>query len=137
MSLHPEREPLPAVDAAWLRMDSPTNAMVINSLLVFAETPGFERVKALIDERLLAHRRFRQRVVEPRLGLPHWELDPTFEVGAHLHHIALPAPGDKAALETLVSDLASTPLDRKKPLWQVYLIEGVGHGAALFARLHH
>jgi len=46
MSLHPEREPLPAVDAAWLRMDSPTNAMVINSLLVFAETPGFERVKA-------------------------------------------------------------------------------------------
>ncbi|MBI3205996.1 MAG: DUF1298 domain-containing protein [Myxococcales bacterium] len=132
-----DREPLRAVDAAWLRMDSPTNAMVINALLVFREAPGIERIRALVSERLLAHRRFHQRVVEPALGLPHWELDPHFDVRAHLHHLALPAPGDQGALEALVSDLASTPLDRSKPLWQAYLIDGVGSGAALFARLHH
>lgn len=132
-----DREPLRAVDAAWLRMDSPTNAMVINALLVFRAAPGIERIRALVNERLLVQRRFRQRVIEPAFGLPHWELDPHFDVRAHLHHIALPAPGDQAALEALVSDLASTPLDRTKPLWQAYLIDGVGTGAALFARLHH
>ena len=132
-----DREPLRAVDAAWLRMDSPTNAMVISALLVFRAAPGIERIRALVNERLLVQRRFRQRVVQPALGLPHWALDPHFDVRAHLHHIALPAPGDQAALEALVSDLASTPLDRTKPLWQAYLIDGVGAGAALFARLHH
>ncbi len=131
------REPLRAVDAAWLRMDSPTNAMVINSLLVFRDPPGIDGIRALVEDRLLVHRRFRQRVIEPSLGLPHWELDPQFDVSAHLHHIALPAPGDQAALETLVSDLASTSLDRQKPLWQLYLIDGVGKGGALLARLHH
>jgi diacylglycerol O-acyltransferase len=92
-----DREPLRAVDAAWLRMDSPTNAMVINALLVFRAAPGIERIRALVNERLLAHRRFRQRVFEPALGLPHWELDPQFDVRAHLHHIALPAPGDQGS----------------------------------------
>lgn len=137
MSQRDEREPMPAVDAAWLRMDSANNAMVINALLVFRETPAFERVKALIEERLLSHRRFRQRVVEPRIGSPYWELDPGFELGAHLHRIALPAPHDQAALETLLGDLASAKLDRGKPLWQTHFIEGVGAGAAMFTRLHH
>lgn len=137
MPRHPDREQLPAVDAAWLRMDSPTNAIVINALLVFREAPAFERVKALVEERLLAHRRFLQRVVEPALGHPYWELDPRFHVGAHLHRIGLGSPGDQAALEALLGDLASTRLDRDKPLWQSHFIEGVGTGAALFTRLHH
>lgn len=133
-----DRETLPAVDAAWLRMDSPTNAMVINALLVFRGAPSFARLRALVEERLLEHRRFRQRVVEPALGRPAWELDPGFELDAHLHRLAVPAPGDQPALEALVSDLSSRPLERSKPLWQLHHVEGLaGGGAALLCRLHH
>ena len=60
MSELPSKESLSAVDAAWLRMDSETNAMVIHSLLIFSEAPAFEKIQALVSERLLRHRRFRQ-----------------------------------------------------------------------------
>ncbi len=137
MSELPSKESLPAVDAAWLRMDSATNAMVINALLVFSEAPAFERIQELVSERLLRHRRFRQRVVEPKLGLPYFELDPHFDVKAHVHHVALPEPRDQRALEALVSDLTSAPLPRDRALWQLHVIDGVGEGTALLARLHH
>lgn len=128
---------MPAVDAAWLRMDSPTNAMVITAMMILEPAPSFASIVALVEERLLRHERFRQRVVEPTLGLPHWELDPSFDVGDHVHQRTLPEPRDQAALERLVGELASAPLDRSKPLWQLYLIEGAPGGGALVARLHH
>jgi WS/DGAT/MGAT family acyltransferase len=77
--------------------------------------------------------------VEPALplGPPHWEDVPHFEVEQQLHHIALPAPHDEAALMELVSDLASTPLDRARPLWQVHVVDAVEGGSALVMRFHH
>ena len=127
-------------DAAWLRMDRPTNLMVVNSVLWFDEPLDIERAREILRVRLVERfPRFHQRIVEPRLGIgvPSWEDDPNFDLDRHIHHIALPAPGDKAALEALVSDLTVTPLDRSKPLWDTYLVDGYGDGVAMISRMHH
>ena len=127
-------------DVAWLHMDQPTNLMVITGVLWFGEVPAWDRVREVIAERLVApFPRFRQRVVEgaPRLSGPHWEEDPNFDLDLHLHRVALPAPGDRAALQALVADLTSTPLDRSRPLWQFHLVDGYEGGAAMIARIHH
>ena len=130
-------ERLSAVDAAWLRMDTPTNRMMITSVLTFAEPIAFDGLARLLEERLLPHERFRQRVVQRARG-PIWALDPDFDLRSHLHHVALPAPGDRAALTALVSDLMSSPLDRARPLWQAHVVDGLdGGGTALVVRLHH
>ena len=134
------KQQMKSADAAWLHMDRPTNLMVVNSVLWFDEPMDIERGRNVVRERLVSrYPRFRQRIVERRLGVgvPSWEDDPTFELNRHLHHIALPAPGDKAALQELVSDLVSTPLDRSKPLWDNYVIDGYGAGMVLVTRMHH
>jgi WS/DGAT/MGAT family acyltransferase len=135
------RDKLSNIDAAWLHMEEPTNLMMINGFFQFDGAVDFERVRLTLQYRL-AERfvRFKQRVVEPRLPMrqPYWEIDPTFDIDAHLHRIALPAPGDDTALRELISDLASTTLDFSKPLWQFHIIEGYeGGGDLLFCRLHH
>ncbi len=134
---HAHREPVAHVDAAWLRMDTPTNLMQITSLLVFDEPLEPAALEKLVEERLLPHERFRQRIVEHRLGVPEWEIDPHFDLHRHLHRVALPRPGDHQALADLLGDLMSTPLDHARPLWQVHLVEDYGSGCALIARLHH
>ena len=67
----------------------------------------------------------------------HWVEDPTFAMDAHVHKMALPAPGDLGVLRDVVSDLMSTPLDFSKPLWQCHYIEGLGSGSAILLRFHH
>ena len=102
-------------DAAWLHMDRPTNLMVVNSLLWFEEPVDADRVREILQSRLVEpFARFRQLVTERRLGIgvPSWEDDPNFDLDRHVHHLAVPAPGDKHALEELVSDLIMSPLDR-------------------------
>ena len=128
-----------SADAAWLRMDSPTNLMVVNSALWFDEPVDWKRVRAVIERRLVdVYPRFRQIAVEPGLPRsPHWEDYEDFDLDLHLHHIALPAPGDDDALRTLMGDLMSQPLDRTKPLWQMYLVDGYGEGSAIICRIHH
>ncbi len=127
------------VDAAWLHMDEPTNLAVITGVMTFDAPLDFERLRATLIHRLLPFERFRQRVVERplRLGLPHWQADPHFTLSAHLHRIALPAPGDQATLQAVVGDLMSMPLDISKPLWHMHYIENYGTGSALVARIHH
>jgi WS/DGAT/MGAT family acyltransferase len=125
-----------SADAAWLHMDRPTNLMVINSVMWFDEPVDWDAYVAVIRDRLVARfDRFRQRPVDGLTG-PHWE-DVDLDLELHVHHIALPAPGDRRALETFVSDRAATPLDRSRPLWEVYLIDGFGDGAAVLTRMHH
>jgi hypothetical protein len=111
-----DREFLSHVDAAWLRMDGPNNLMVITSLLTFDEATDFQHVEAIFRDRVLAERRFRQRVVVPRLEGPYWEEAPHFDLRWHLHRVALPDPGSDRELYDLVSELASTPLARDRPL---------------------
>ena len=134
------RTRMPSADAAWLRMDRSTNLMVINSLLLFDEPVDWARVKAVIRERLLdRYPRFSQRVVQtggPRGGA-FWEDDPHFDPELHLHHLALPEPRDRAALQELVGDLMAAPLDHAKPLWSIYLIDDYGEGCAVYVRMHH
>ena len=136
------RMPVSPVDAAWLRMDSDTNPMVITSLIGLdgpLEPAPLEQVVA----RMIAFPRFRQRIVAPRfgVGLAHWEDDPHFDPALHIHRVALPSPGGSIALAQLVSYIMSAPLDRSRPLWQLYVVEGVepplGHGTALLTRVHH
>lgn len=128
------------VDAAWLQMESPTNLMMITGILTFEQPIAPADFRAVLQRGLVdAYPRFRQRVVRPfaRLGALYWEDDPHFDLGVHIHHIGLPAPGDQAALQALVSAVMSTPLDLTRPPWHFYLVDGFGDGCAVVARLHH
>ncbi len=127
------------VDVAWLRMDHPTNLMVVSALLSFEGSADWSRLVETVERRLLIFDRFRQRVVERgrlRRRLC-WENDPHFDLSTHLRRYALPSPGDEGSLREVVGRLASTPLHPEMPLWQLHLIEGYRGGDALLARIHH
>jgi diacylglycerol O-acyltransferase len=132
-------EPVSPADALMLRLDEPTAVTMITGVMIFDRVLDIERFKATLDARLLTrYPRFRQRVAESALvGMPRWEDDPRFDLEAHIHRVGLPAPGDQQALQSLVSDLMSTPLDFSKPLWQVHVVQGGAAGDALVVRLHH
>jgi WS/DGAT/MGAT family acyltransferase len=131
------RQPLSAVDHAWLRMDEPSNLMIINGVLVMDEPVDFDRLKARLGHRLLAIPRFRQRITHFR-GDPCWEEDPELDLDQHVHCRKLPQPGDEEALRDVVSELMSEPLDPGRPLWSFHLLAGYkGDGCVLVGRLHH
>jgi diacylglycerol O-acyltransferase len=133
------QKPLANVDRAWFRMEHPANLMMISGVMIFEAPMDIERLKATIEQRLLRFDRFRQRVVRPRLPFyrVRWEDYRHFDLNDHVHHITLPAPGDKQALQDVASALMSTQLDFSKPLWEVHLAQPYGDGCALIARLHH
>jgi diacylglycerol O-acyltransferase len=131
------RKALSNVDTAWLRMEDPSNLMMITGVLVFGAPMEFERLKATIEHGLLRFDRFRRRVVQFPLGRFYWEDNPDFDLGYHLQRAVLAPPGDQAALQELASLLASTQLDLSRPLWQFHLVERYGDGCALICRLHH
>jgi WS/DGAT/MGAT family acyltransferase len=126
------------VDAAWLAMEDPRNLMMVTGVLILDGRPDPDRLRSMFEERLLRFDRFRQRIERPPLGLgmPSWRDDERFDLNLHMHRVALPEPADKEALETLVSDLLSTPLDLTKSPWQIHVVE-YGPDTVLVARLHH
>ena len=128
-----------SADHFWYCMDEPTNLMIITAFMEFEELIDFERLCATIEHRLASFPRFQKRVITPAsgVGVPGWETDRHFDVRSQVQRIALPPPGDKAALQEMVSGLMTTPLDPNKPLWHVYLIENFGKGCVLFFRIHH
>ncbi len=129
-----------SADAAWLHMDRPSNLMIINSVMLFDEPIDTERIKQTIAQRMVdRYPRFRQRVIESRIPLrpPSFQDDPDYSLDHHVHHVALPAPGDQRALQEFVGDLMTMPLDRNRPLWHTYLVDGYGDGAAVVWRMHH
>ncbi len=129
-----------SADTAWLRMDRPTNLMVVNGVLWFDDQLDWPRVREQLRRRLVAEfPRFRQRVVESSVPLygPWWEDDPGFDMDAHVHQRVLPAPGDQSVLQQLVADAMAMPLDRSRPLWEVHLIDGYGRGCAMLFRVSH
>ena len=130
-------EPLLAVDHAWLRMDDPANLMIINGCLVLDLNLSRERLKRILEKRLLPIRRFRQRILYHK-GNPHWELDPGFDLDAHVLERDLPAPGDDKVLRAVVSELMSEPLKLDRPLWRFHILHGYKDGGSvLMGRLHH
>jgi WS/DGAT/MGAT family acyltransferase len=98
-----------------------------------------ERLKQTVKARLLCFDRFRQRVARSRPPWEplYWEEDLDFDLGYHVQRARLPAPGDQATLQALVSSLAGAPLDLARPLWRVHLVENYGPGCALIVRVHH
>lgn len=134
------REPMSRVDMAWLRMERPTNPMMITGVLMFAEPMALAQLRKVIERRFLAYARFRQKPVEGAAGAQ-WVEDGDFDLDWHVRLSGLPGkPGkasEKRALERFVSQLASSPLDPTKPLWQFHLIERYQGGSAVVARIHH
>lgn len=131
-----QREPMSNVDTAWLRMERPTNLMMIAGVMIFAGRLDPKRIRDLLAERFLAFARFRQRAVQSAGG-PWWETDQEFDIDWHVRVVALPGAADKPELEAFVSELTSTPLDHSRPLWQFHVVENYRGGGVLIGRIHH
>jgi diacylglycerol O-acyltransferase / wax synthase len=136
---------LTGLDAAFLAMDSPVAYGHVGSVAVLAPpAPGqaltLERFTERIEARLRRVPLFRRRLVEVPFGLdqPYWIEDPDFDIEFHVRELALSAPGDDQQLATQAARLHARPLDRRRPLWEVYLINGVQGGRqALYFKVHH
>jgi diacylglycerol O-acyltransferase / wax synthase len=140
----PER--LSALDASFLYMERPNVHMHVAGLAVLdpSTRPGgplrFEDLMRLVAERIHLVPRFRQKVLMPPLGAgrPVWVDDEGFDLSFHMRRAALPAPGGRRELAEFVQRVQSRPLDRTKPLWEIYLIEGLEDGyVAALSKSHH
>ncbi|MGO9634732.1 MAG: wax ester/triacylglycerol synthase family O-acyltransferase [Steroidobacteraceae bacterium] len=129
-------ENMSGVDRAWLRMERPTNPMVVMGLLILRGRLRLAGLRQLVSRRFLAFERFRCVPVVNALG-GRWVRDKEFKLEDHVLRIALPAPAGKAELEGLVGELASSPLNTGRPLWTFHLIERYQGGSALIVRIHH
>ena len=135
-SMSTKRERISSVDTAWLRMDRPTNLMMIVGVMMFDAPIPLARLRRVIESRLLPYRRFRQRAVQDATG-GYWEDDDYFDLDLHLQRTGLPAPGGKEELQHHVAELFGAPLDPAKPLWHFQLVENYDGGSALILRIHH
>jgi WS/DGAT/MGAT family acyltransferase len=137
MSQHAER--MSRVDHAWLRMDSRTNLMLIVGVWLLEPAIDHATLCRRVEQRLLEYPRFRQKVEADALG-SHWVEDEDFEIEAHVVAEALPQRhglSPRAALQQRCGELAMTPLDPARPLWQYHLIEDYDGGSAIIMRIHH
>jgi diacylglycerol O-acyltransferase / wax synthase len=128
--------PLSAIDHAWLRMDEPSNLMIINGVLVLGAPVARERIRRILEQRLLPIPRFRQRIVM-KGGDPFWEEVPAVDLDDHLLEVTLSGAGGDAELRELVSEQMGEPLELARPLWRFILVQSYKGGSAIFARLHH
>jgi len=137
-----KREVMSRVDTAWLRMERPTNPMMITGVLMFSEPLTLARLRKVVARRFVGeYPRFRCRAVQGAAGAV-WQDDEHFDLDWHVPLAALAARGNtpgsqKRALEKFVSQLASSPLDKHRPLWQFHLVERYQGGSALVVRIHH
>jgi WS/DGAT/MGAT family acyltransferase len=130
------KESMSKVDTAWLRMEQPTNLMMINGVIFLGSDMDYDRLLQTIERRFLAFRRFRQKTTDGPTGA-HWVVDADFDLRWHVRRTALPGKADQAELELLVSDLASTPLDPSRPLWRFHVVENYVGGPVVIVRIHH
>ncbi|MGO8873150.1 MAG: WS/DGAT/MGAT family O-acyltransferase [Acidimicrobiales bacterium] len=138
-------EQLSGLDASFLYLETPTLHMHVALTLVFdpSTVPGgysFERMKASIATRIPCAPVFRRRLVEVpfRLGHPVWVDDPEFDIDYHVRLAAVPRPGGLRQLADLAGDIAGHQLDRSKPLWEMWVVEGLAGGRiGLIAKMHH
>ncbi len=131
-------------DTAFLRMESRTLHMHLGTLFVFDPPASgsfdYSRFVQLVRSRLHLVPRYRQRLIEPPLGLgnPVWIDDHDFDLSFHLRHASLPRPGTMDQLTDYATRILSRQLDRERPLWELYCIEGLEEGRfALLAKSHH
>lgn len=133
-------EQLSHLDALFLHIERANTPMHTAGVVIFEGTVPFQRVYETVESRLHLVPRFAQRIIEVplRLGHPFWAADPNFDLSYHLRHAALPPPGTDEQLCNFAARLISRPLDRSRPLWEVYVVEGLEDGrSALVAKTHH
>src|SRR5881392_4341923 len=131
-----KRESMSSVDVAWLRMDRPSNLMVICGVLAMHERIPMTRLRRTVASRFLRYPRFRQRPVKATGGYQ-WQSDERFDLAHHVVRIDLSRGAGDAELEALVSKLVSTALDPDHPLWQFHLVGNYKDGSAVILRIHH
>jgi WS/DGAT/MGAT family acyltransferase len=138
-------ERMSGLDASFLYFETPNMHMHVVATIVFdpATMQGgysFEKIKARIAERLHLAAPLRRRLasVPFRLDHPVWVEDADFDLDYHVRRIGSPVPGTEQELAEVVADIASRPLHRDRPLWELWIIEGLEHGhVAAVAKMHH
>jgi WS/DGAT/MGAT family acyltransferase len=133
------------IDSMFIYSDTPETPMEIAYACVFdpASAPdgySFERVRALLDERIPTLPSFRRRLVPVPLGLDHprWVDDPEFDLSNHLHRAALPAPGGPVEFAAMAASVMGRPLMPAQPPWEMHVLEGLAGGRiGLIAKVHH
>lgn len=138
---------LSAQDSSFVLVEHDGTQPYVCAVALFDPTPGqrqgsgleIARVRDYIASRLHLLPRYRQRLAfVPVQGLPIWIDDERFDVGYHVHHAGLPRPGGRRELQALTARIASQPLDRDRPLWEIWFVEGLaGGGFAAIAKVHH
>ncbi|HYF25754.1 MAG TPA: wax ester/triacylglycerol synthase family O-acyltransferase [Baekduia sp.] len=132
---------LSALDASFLHLEAGGAHMHVASVLLFeGRPPSHEDLMAVIESRLHLVPRYRQRIAWVPLaqGRPRWVDDPHFNIAYHVRHTALPRPGADRDLARLTGRLMAQPLDRHKPLWEIWLVEGLaGDRFAVVTKTHH
>jgi WS/DGAT/MGAT family acyltransferase len=138
---------LTALDAAFLELEDANVHMHVGSVGIFDAKPlrqrgggiDFERIQRMSDSALQRHPRFRQKLAAvPILGNPVWVDDDRFNLHYHLRHTSLPVPGDLRRLKRLTGRIMSQKLDRGKPLWEMWFVDGVeGDRFAVVTKVHH
>lgn len=131
---------LSPMDAVFLYIETDVSPMHIGAIEIFDGEIDYQQFKATIDTRLHQIPRYLQRVIPApfNLGHPTWEFDPDFNIDNHIFQIDLDAPGSDEDLRNLTNKLFEGPLDRGKPLWEIYVINGMSEGrSGLFSRVHH
>jgi len=132
-------------DAMFVYMETPTNHMHVTGVFLVdpAVAPqgfSFDQVRDMVERRLHRAAPFRRRLVEVPFNLapPLWIEDPDFDLDYHVRRACLPSPGGKAELESFVGQMVGLPLDRQRPLWEMYLVEGLEGGRqAIVMKMHH
>ncbi|HYZ93334.1 MAG TPA: wax ester/triacylglycerol synthase family O-acyltransferase [Actinomycetota bacterium] len=138
-------ERLTGLDAGFLYMETPTLHMHTLKISVVdpSSIPGgysFQLFKDVLEDRLHLLPPFRRRIVEVPLRVHHpvWIEDPSFDLSHHVRRVGCPAPGGMHEFAELVSDIASRQLERHRPLWEIWVIEGLEDGNVAFvAKIHH
>ncbi|CAM2941606.1 WS/DGAT/MGAT family O-acyltransferase [Skermania piniformis] len=129
-------------DASFYAMDAGVHPMYIGSLAILDNDDGaldYDRLSAIVERRLSLVPRYRRKVRPVPFGLarPVWVDDGDFDIGFHIRRAALPRPGNDARLHERVAQLSARRLDRARPLWEMYLIEGLSGGrCAIFTKSH-
>ena len=132
---------LSPLDASFLHLEDATSHMHVAAALVFAgEPPPYERLLAHIESRLGLVPRYRQRLAQVPLAQarPRWVDDERFDLRYHVRHTALPAPGSEYELQVLAGRVFSHHLRRDRPLWEMWLVEGLDRDRfAILSKTHH
>ena len=133
---------LSASDASFYHLEDTSTPMYVGSLSILRRPKAglsYETLLRTVEQRLPQIPRYRQKVREVTLGLarPVWIDDPDFDITYHIRRSALPSPGSDDQLHELIARLASRPLDRSRPLWEMYLVEGLAKNRlAIYTKSH-